>query len=143
MILKSLQLPRAGKFFVERKITLMLARIFAIETTLSGTWINRAITQAITRNFFVRLFYVCLASPEQSIQRVHERVVQGGHSVPDEDVRRRYARSLLDAKKALTVVNEATFFDNSGIEPTPILKFRGGTLIRRVADLPRWGRNLL
>lgn len=71
---------------------------FAIETTLSGIWTTRAIKEALAQQFFVRLVYICLDSPEKSIQRVHERVAQGGHDVPDHDIRRRYARSLSNAK---------------------------------------------
>lgn len=70
---------------------------FAIETTLSGSWTNSAIGAALERSFFTRLFYICLDNPERSIQRVRERVAQGGHDVPDADVRRRYARSLANA----------------------------------------------
>src|ERR1017187_3942550 len=36
-------------------------------------------------------------TPNGSIQRVRERVAQGGHDVPDADVRRRYTRSLTNA----------------------------------------------
>lgn len=66
---------------------------FAIETTLSGNWTRLAVTQALARSFFVRLVYVCLESPERCIWRVRERVAEGGHDVPDEDVRRRYSRA--------------------------------------------------
>jgi hypothetical protein len=75
---------------------------FAIETTLSGSWTTRAIKEALARRFFVRLVYICLDNPEQSIQRVHERVAQGGHNVPDDDVRRRYTRSLSNLRQVVS-----------------------------------------
>ena len=40
------------------------------------------------------LFYFWLPNPEIAVQRVHSRVQSGGHSVPDETVRRRYGRSI-------------------------------------------------
>ena len=52
--------------------------------------------QAQAHGFIVRLVYVCLDNPERSIQRVRERVAQGGNDVPDADIRRRYNRSLLN-----------------------------------------------
>lgn len=72
---------------------------FAIETTLSGNWTLAAVREAQARHFFVRLVYICLESPEQCIRRVRERVAQGGHDVPNDDVRRRDVRSLANAKK--------------------------------------------
>jgi predicted ABC-type ATPase len=67
---------------------------FAIETTLSSRSTLTTICEAMERGFIVHLFYVCVSTPERSIQRVCERVTQGGHDVPEEDIRRRYARSL-------------------------------------------------
>jgi predicted ABC-type ATPase len=116
---------------------------FAIETTLSGIWIVRVIGQAIARGFFVRLVYICLDSPERCIQRVRERVAQGGHSVPDNDVRRRYARSLSNARQVLKTVNEALIYDNSGPEPRLALEMRSGGPASRIGELPNWARSFV
>jgi predicted ABC-type ATPase len=99
---------------------------FAIETTLAGNWTNFAIRGALERRFFTRLFYICLDNPERSIQRVRERVAQGGHDVPDSDVRRRYGRSLANASKVLRIVHQGLVFDNSGAEPRPVFEIRKG-----------------
>lgn len=80
---------------------------FAIETTLSGYWTTSAIKQALSRRFFVRLVYICLDNPEQCIRRVEERVAQGGHNVPNDDVRRRYSPSLSNLKQFVNIANEA------------------------------------
>jgi predicted ABC-type ATPase len=78
---------------------------------------NFAIRAALERRLFTRLFYICLDNPERSIQRVRERVAQGGHDVPDSDVRRRYGRSLPNASQALRIMHQGLVFDNSGAEP--------------------------
>jgi predicted ABC-type ATPase len=116
---------------------------FAIETTLSGAWTMKAIRQAIERRFFVRLVYICLDSPEQSIQRIRERVAQGGHDVPDEDVRRRYARSLSNLKQIIRITNESLVYDNAGPEPRLIIEMRTGVVISEASELPSWACNLL
>ncbi|HTU45751.1 MAG TPA: AAA family ATPase [Bryobacteraceae bacterium] len=116
---------------------------FAIETTLSGIWTTRAINQALMLGFFVRLVYICLDSAEKSIQRVHERVAQGGHDVPDDDVRRRYARSLSNAKKVLSLVHETIIYDNSGPEPTLIVEIRSGRVVTKASELPLWASELI
>ncbi len=116
---------------------------FAIETTLSGSWTTSVIRQALARHFFVRLVYVCLDNPEQSIQRVQERVAQGGHNVPNADVRRRYARSLSNLRQVMHVANETLIYDNSGPEPRLIVEIRSGHVVTRARELPPWARNLL
>ena len=40
------------------------------------------------------MVFLWLASPELTLARVIERVARGGHGVPDEVVRRRYAAGL-------------------------------------------------
>jgi predicted ABC-type ATPase len=116
---------------------------FAIETTLSGSWTTSAVKQALARRFFVRLVYICLNNPEQCIRRVQERVAQGGHDVPNADVRRRYSRSLSNLKQLVNVANEALIYDNSGPEPMLILEIRSGHVVGKSGDLPRWVHNLL
>jgi predicted ABC-type ATPase len=45
---------------------------FAIETTLSGSWTGSLIRAAQENGFYVTLIYICVNTPERSIQRVHE-----------------------------------------------------------------------
>jgi predicted ABC-type ATPase len=116
---------------------------FAIETTLAGAWTNAAIRAALERSFFTRLLYISVDNPERSIQRVRERVAQGGHDVPDEDVRRRYARSLRNASQVLPIVNRGLVFDNSGSEPRPVFEVRGGLAIHVADEIPAWAAGLL
>lgn len=113
-------------------------RDFAIETTLSGVWTTRVIAQALTRRFFVRLVYICLETPEQCILRIHERVAQGGHSVPDKHVRRRYWRSLSNLGHVIGMVNEVIIYDNSGPESQLIAEIRSGSVVARTGQLPAW-----
>lgn len=115
---------------------------FAIETTLSGRWTTNAVNRALARGFFVRLVYICLDNAEQCIRRVQERVAQGGHNVPNEDVRRRYSRSLSNLKQVMHVASETLIYDNSGPEPALILEIRSGQVVSRASDIPPWACNL-
>ena len=60
----------------------------------------------------MRLVYVCLNEPERNIRRVLERVARGGHAVPEDDVRRRYGRSLRNLPAALQIADEATVYSD-------------------------------
>lgn len=116
---------------------------FGIETTLSGNWIFSAIQVALNEKFFVRLLYICVDNPERSIQRVQERVAGGGHDIPEDDIRRRYIRSLSNLRKVLRMVDHALVYDNSYEEPKLLLELKSGVVITKLNWLPSWAGNLL
>jgi predicted ABC-type ATPase len=70
------------------------AESFLIETTLSGNGFRRTLLTAGQSGFSTSLVFVYLDSPETCLARIAERVRKGGHPVPEEDVRRRFWRSL-------------------------------------------------
>jgi predicted ABC-type ATPase len=88
---------------------------FVLETTMSGHTALTTMLHAHTAGFTVDLLYVCLSSVEGHRARIAARVAQGGHDVPDQDVRRRYARSLANLPRALALSDHALIFDNSAI----------------------------
>ncbi len=74
-----------------------------------------------------------------AIRRVRERVRKGGHSVPTADIRRRYTRSIRNLRDHyLALVDEWTFFDNSGREPRVVADGAEGHA--RVMDEALFGR---
>ena len=78
------------------KINYLLERKadFCVETTLATRSLMKIIQQAHALNYEVTLLYFWLNSPELAIQRVHDRVAAGGHSIADNVVRRRYVMGL-------------------------------------------------
>ncbi len=85
---------KAGKIFFQLlKFNLTLDKSFVIETTLSGKYLIKYIEQAKKSNFRVVLVYLFLEEPKTNIERIKNRVFNGGHYVPDEDVVRRFYRS--------------------------------------------------
>ena len=54
-----------------------------------------------------------LASTELHIARVRSRVARGGHDIPEEKIRERYARSLLNLILVLPKLTELRVYDNS------------------------------
>src|SRR5713226_428641 len=69
-------------------------RSFAFETTLSGHTYLRRIPSWRDQGFVVELIFLSLDSPEEAIARVAMRVRQGGHEVPPEVIRRRFASGM-------------------------------------------------
>jgi len=64
-----------------------------IESTLSGIYLDKLISSFRKEGYEVIMVYVFLYSPKVCIERIKERVLKGGHHVPDIDVIRRYFRS--------------------------------------------------
>lgn len=66
---------------------------FIHETTLSGKSLLRQLEQMKTSGYHIILTFVYVATADENVARVRERVRKGGHHVPEEDIRRRYLRS--------------------------------------------------
>lgn len=86
---------RAGRLMVEEMAALIRRReSFGFETTLSGFRYARLIPQWKKKGFHVKLIFLWLKSPEIAIARVTARTLQGGHSVSEKIIRRRYSEGL-------------------------------------------------
>ena len=63
---------------------------FAFETTLSGRGYARSIPVWQEQGYQVSLFFLQLPTPNFAVNHVAQRVLEGGHAVPEHLVRRRY-----------------------------------------------------
>jgi predicted ABC-type ATPase len=85
----------AGELFLDKMGKLIQEnRSLLIETTLAGRSLIRVFKAVKGRHFEIILIYIFLDTPELCIHRIKERVMKGGHHVADEDVYRRYYRSI-------------------------------------------------
>ena len=113
---------------------------FTQETTLSGSLTAHTARQARDRGYAVRMYYVGLDTAEESLARIANRVRKGGHDIPDEDVRRRFAGRVQALAAVLPYCDEATFFDNdNGF--VAVAEYRNG-VIACFDGAPRWVREL-
>lgn len=91
---------------------------FAFEATLSGLGYLRHLPQWRMRGYRVSLYFLTLPSAEAAIARVAERVRQGGHSVPEAVIRRRFASGLRNFNQHYKAEVDAwAKYDNAGAEP--------------------------
>ena len=65
-----------------------------VETTLATLTHARRVRAWREAGYRVELVYLRLPSVEHSIARVARRVAEGGHGIPEADLRRRFPRSL-------------------------------------------------
>lgn len=71
-------------------------RDFAFETTLASRSYAAWLKTLQANGYEVNLIFLLLRAPELAVQRVRERVRAGGHDVPEDVVRRRYAKGVIN-----------------------------------------------
>lgn len=113
---------QAGRLMLGELERHFSARVsFAFETTLSGRGYLRAIDRWQAAGYRVKLIFLQLASPEEAIARVAERVKQGGHDVPEAVIRRRFALGRENFERLYSQkVDGWALYDNSGARPALI-----------------------
>jgi len=134
---------RAGREAIQRTRNLIAeGRTFAVETTLSGRSYAATVRRARSQGFRIGLIYIGLATAQLAITRVRARRARGGHDVPPNDVRRRYARGLRNLASFTALADRALFFDNSSsrLPLKRILELNEGKTIFRLSRLPIWIR---
>jgi predicted ABC-type ATPase len=84
----------AGKIFIRNIYQLIESeKNFFIETTLAGKYLERVIARLKEKGYRVKIIFIFLESPDLASQRVKQRVLKGGHPIPEHDIKRRYYRS--------------------------------------------------
>lgn len=106
---------------------------FAFETTLSGKSYVNLFRELKAKGYALHLFFLWMPSPELAIARIKDRIAEGGHHVPAEDVHRRFGRGIRNFFKLYEPMLESwMLFDNSGAKPLLIAKRWNGH--REVVD---------
>ena len=111
---------------------------FNQETTLTGHTIVTNIKKAKANGFKINLFYVGLSNVDLSIKRVALRVIQGGHGVPEDDLRRRYTNSFSNLQTILPLCDNVRIYDNSGDNIFDVLS---PILIVKDEEVKLWDEN--
>lgn len=102
---------------------------FAFETTLSGKSYATLLNELKKKGYGIHLFFLWIPSPELAIARIKDRVAEGGHNVPAEDVRRRFIRGVHNFFSLYEpLVDSWMLFDNSRAKPVLIAKRRNGRI---------------
>jgi predicted ABC-type ATPase len=123
-----------------RRAHLDAGESFATETVFSHPSKLDLIRQARERGYRVMLFHIGVEGADLSVARVAERIREGGHPVPEEKIRSRYARNGPLIRQAVLLSDAAHVYDNSAPNQPPerILTFRSGALSFAAPRLPRW-----
>ena len=118
----------AGRLMLQR-IEELLDRneTFSIETTLATKSYINLVHKAQAKGYRVHLIYFWLETPELAMQRVAERVRNGGHNIPIEIIQRRYVAGIRNLFNLfMPKVDLWMIYDNSRTPRTFVAK--GGRL---------------
>ncbi len=130
---------------------------WAFETTLGGNTITRLLIQA-AETHDVCVVYCGLDSVDLHIERVSLRVKNGGHDIPEDKIRGRWASSRMNLNKLMPYLTELAVFDNSSSavlgqeipDPKLLLLIRGNDLIKPdfentevLGQIPDWAKPIL
>ena len=88
---------------------------FGFETTLSGKSYVKLLEELKNKGYKLHLYYLWIPNTQLAIERIKERVLEGGHNIPDIDVRRRFTRSISNFFRLYEpLLSTWMMFDNSG-----------------------------
>lgn len=109
----------AGRIFLGRLDELRERQMsLAFETTLSGRGHVNVLRAFRDAGYRIELNYLWIPSAEFSARRVASRVENGGHDIPAELIRRRYAKSACNLLTLyLPLSDYAAVWDNSAEKP--------------------------
>jgi predicted ABC-type ATPase len=111
---------------------------FCVETTLSGKHYLKMMTDARSSGFEIVLVYIGTDRVETNLTRIAKRVLGGGHSVPEADVRRRYSRSFKNLLIAAVRADDVLIFDNSTEQGYQLIGIISSPVAQWFDPLPFW-----
>jgi len=101
---------------------------FGFETTLSGRGHLNLVRRLKDQGYRIHFFFLWVSGVDLALSRIRDRVSEGGHNVPEVDVRRRFERSLRNFLVHYRPLADSwALFDNSKNIPSVIaMESEGG-----------------
>ena len=108
---------QSGRLMLDRLQSLANGTNFAFETTLAARTFSPFLRACKAKGYSINLIYFWLQSSDLAVERVLRRVASGGHSIPEDVIRRRYERGQRNLIELyLPLCDSWIVYDNS--EPT-------------------------
>lgn len=114
-------------------------RDVAFETTLSNRTLLPRIKAMQAAGYLCHLVFCWLPNADMAVRRVARRVAAGGHSIPEDVIRRRYERGLENLfSDYLGIVDTWRVVDNTAPPPGRSIAFRDLGRPLEIADERLW-----
>lgn len=129
----------AGKIVIgELEKKLKSKKSFIYETTSSGRLHLKYMDRAKKAGFKIATIFIGLSSVELSHLRVQQRVREGGHNVPAEDIERRYPNIIKNFPEMLKRSDVSAVFDNSSKTPFKLIFLMDESKLFIFRSYPKW-----
>ncbi len=89
------------------------------------------------------MFYIGLGNVKQNIQRVAQRVENGGHDIPVKDILRREETSIQNPLNNLQLIDNLIILDNGSYGANIVIQISGGNVIYKSNHIPGWSLPIL
>lgn len=111
---------------------------FATETVFSHPSKVELARKAVGLGYLLYL-HIILIPEELAVSRVSNRVIHGGHDVPESKIRERYRRLWAQIAEAIVIAHDVGVYDNSraGNPFRHVASYRSGVRVG-AADWPSW-----
>lgn len=110
---------------------ILARRSFLVETVLSSDKFRARVTEALARGFRIGLVFVTLRAAALHVARIADRVIDGGHDVPEDRVLARRVRSHAAFGWFAARAHRGLLIDNTG---GPDLAADGPILVAEKSD---------
>jgi predicted ABC-type ATPase len=126
---------------------------FVFETTLGGETISGLLADAASVGIDVRIWYIALATADLHVERVRQRVAEGGHDIPEDKIRARYDSSRVHLIELIPALKELWVFDNTAVtdlselapQPRLLLHMVDAEIVEscELKDVPEWAKSIM
>lgn len=89
---------------------------FVTETVFSHPSKLALLHTAKSAGYHITLVYIHLSQVQLNVARVHQRVIEGGHAVPEDKITQRAARLSALIREAIAAADDVLLIDNSDDE---------------------------
>ena len=121
---------RAGRLVLEEIEHLASHGVdFGFESTLSGRGHLGVIHRLTSRGYKVHIYFLWVPTADVTLSRIRDRVLKGGHNVPEVDARRRFTRSIVNFFNNYRTLSDSwILFDTSHAVPSVVASQRHGEI---------------
>jgi predicted ABC-type ATPase len=128
-----------------RSEQLLAGKSFCFETVFSHPSKVDFIAQAKALGYQIIMVVIHLDNSDLNKARVSQRVVDGGHSVPEEKIENRIPRTLNNISRAIPLCDQVRVLDNSSLDAPfiPVLTLKQGQLTTHQNPLPEWATDFV
>jgi predicted ABC-type ATPase len=129
----------AGRLMLQRIKELIKHRIdFAFETTLSSRSYVKTIIEAKKYDYFITLVYFWLSSPDLAIERVKNRVKEGGHNIAVYVIKRRYLSGVKNLFNLYFPISDYWIIIDNSENPFKLIAEGNAMKDKQISDNNTW-----